>query len=52
MVRLDKARHFSLEMLVFDEVERESSDNLALRFEAVSHCGTRSAASARRCSTG
>jgi transcriptional regulator with XRE-family HTH domain len=37
LVRLAKALHLSLDMLVFDEAERGPSDDLALQFEAVSH---------------
>ena len=37
LVRLAKALHLSLDMLVFDEAERSPSDDLALQFEAVSH---------------
>lgn len=36
LVRLAKALHVSLDMLVFDETERGPSDDLALQFEAVS----------------
>lgn len=37
LVRLAKALHLSLDMLVFDEAERGPSDDLVLQFEAVSH---------------
>jgi len=37
LVRLAKALHLSLDMLVFDETERGPSDDLVLQFEAVSH---------------
>ena len=37
LVRLAKALHLSLDMLVFDETDRGPSDDLALQFEAVSH---------------
>lgn len=37
LVRLARALHVSLDMLVFDETERGPSDDLALQFEAVSH---------------
>lgn len=37
LVRLAKALHVSLDMLVFDETERGPSDDLILQFEAVSH---------------
>ena len=37
LVRLAKALHLSLDMLVFDETERGPSDDLILQFEAVSH---------------
>ena len=36
LVRLAKALHLSLDMLVFEESERGPSDDLALQFEAVS----------------
>jgi transcriptional regulator with XRE-family HTH domain len=37
LVRLAKALHLSLDVLVFEETERGPSDDLALQFEAVSH---------------
>jgi transcriptional regulator with XRE-family HTH domain len=37
LVRLAKALHVSLDVLVFDESERGPSDDLALQFEAVSN---------------
>lgn len=37
LVRLAKALHLSLDMLVFEKTERGPSDDLALQFEAVSH---------------
>jgi transcriptional regulator with XRE-family HTH domain len=37
LVRLAKALHLSLDMLVFEEAERGPSDDLALQFEAVSN---------------
>jgi len=37
LVRLAKALHLSLDMLVFDETERGPSDDLVLQFEAVSN---------------
>ena len=37
LVRIAKVLHVSLDTLVFEESERGPSDELALRFEAVSH---------------
>lgn len=37
LVRLAKALHVSLDVLVFDESERGPSDDLVLQFEAVSN---------------
>jgi len=37
LVRLAKALHLSLDVLVFEENERGPSDDLLLQFEAVSH---------------